>query len=159
MARPRKPLALKTGDMKIVDIQRRQQEESAVKTDASQLDTPLDWLDDMARQEWNRLIVDLKPIDILGNLDVNNLAGYCNAYSMYRKATEELKKSDLTVRRQTKTGMHLAENPLIGIQKKYAEEMRKFGALCGLTFDSRLKAGAHKVEEVQDAILAKFGNI
>ena len=47
--------------------------------------------------------------------------------------------------------------PLVDVQKKYAEEMRRFGALCGLTFDSRLKAGAMKVEKQQDEIYEKFG--
>lgn len=157
MARPRKPLALKTGDMKIVDIQKRQQEEEAVKTNSEQLDTPPDWMNETARLEWERLIVDLKKIDILGNLDLNNLAGYCNAYSMYRKASEELEKADLTIKKQTKTGEQIVINPLVDVQKKYAEEMRRFGALCGLTFDSRLKAGIMKVEKQQDEIYEKFG--
>ena len=45
------------------------------------------------------------------------------------------------------------------VQKKYAEEMRKFASLCGMTIDSRLKAAAMKVEKVKDEIKDEFGDI
>ena len=41
----------------------------------------------------------------------------------------------------------------------YAEEMRKFASLCGLTIDARLKAAAVKSDKTREAITNKFGNI
>lgn len=43
--------------------------------------------------------------------------------------------------------------------KGYAEEMRRFAALCGLTIDSRLKAGTVKANKQQEEIENRFGAI
>ena len=51
------------------------------------------------------------------------------------------------------------EHPLINIQKKYAEEMRKFASLVGLTIDSRLKAAVVKKGQYDDTIHSEFGDI
>ena len=48
---------------------------------------------------------------------------------------------------------------MVDIQKNYAEEMRRFAALCGLTIDARLKAAAIKTDKTQEEITRKFGNI
>ena len=48
---------------------------------------------------------------------------------------------------------------MVDIQKGYAEEMRRFAALCGLTIDSRLKAGTAKVNKQQKEIENRFGAI
>ena len=51
------------------------------------------------------------------------------------------------------------ENPLIKIQKNYAEEMRKFAGLVGLTIDSRLKIATTKAEKQDSKIIDEFGDI
>ena len=51
------------------------------------------------------------------------------------------------------------KNPLIDVQKTYAEEMRKFAALCGLTIDSRLKVAATKTSKQEQDITEQFGGI
>jgi phage terminase small subunit len=73
--------------------------------------------------------------------------------------TAELKDQDYCIRRETRTGAIIVQNPLIGIQKNYADEMRRFAALCGLTIDSRLKAATVKTEQKDEEIKQKFGNI
>lgn len=160
MGRPRKPLEQQTRHNKVVEIQRRRMEEESVTCGSEQLEKPPSWLTDKkAKDEWKRLVAELKKIDIIGNLDLNNLGAYCNAYSSYLKATKQLKASTLTVERQTKFGIQVVENPLIGIQKKYSEEMRHYASLCGLTLDSRLKAGTAKVNKQEETIQNKFGAI
>ena len=160
MARPRKPLEMQTRHNKVVEMQRRQQEEQAVTVSGEQLEKPPSWLTDaVAKKEWRRLMVELQKINIIGNLDLNNLAAYCNAYSAYRKATKELKGQSLIVEKETKYGTQLVANPLISIQSKYSDEMRKYAALCGLTIDSRLKAGAAKVDKQDEDIRKRFGGI
>ena len=160
MGRPRKPLAAQSRHNKVVEIQRRQLEESLVACGAEQLEKPPAWLTDAkAKKEWKRLVEELKKIGIIGNLDLNHLGAYCNAYAAYLKATKELKASTLTIERETKTGKQVVENPLINIQKKYSEEMRRYAALCGLTMDARLKAGAAKADQKEEEIRARFGGI
>lgn len=149
MGRPKKPLALQKGNLKVVDIERKKLEEQAVMCGSEQLQTPPDWLiDDVAVEEWKRLTFELRKIQVIGNLDLNNLAAYCNAYSSYRTITKKIKHKYVS-------GNDIS--PLVKVQVKYAEEMRKFANLCGLTIDSRLKAGSAKVDEQEDMLERKFG--
>ena len=160
MGRPRKPLSEQRGNLKVVDIQRKIFEEEAVTVDGDQLSTPPEWLiDETAKEEWVRLITELKKINIIGNLDLNNLACYCNAYANYRRVTKELDGQPTLIDKVTQFGKNKVRNPLIDVQKSYAEEMRKFAGLCGLTIDSRLKAGSAKVDKQEDSIERKFGAI
>lgn len=141
-------------------MQRRQQEEEAVMVGDDQLSEPPAWLTDAtAKKEWKRLIKELDKINIIGNLDLNNLATYCNAYSQYRKATKQLKSEPLTVEKMTKYGVQMVPNPLIAVQSKYSDEMRRYASLCGLTIDSRLKAGSGKIDRQEENIERKFGAI
>ena len=92
-------------------------------------------------------------------MDLNNLACYCNAYANYRRVTKELDGQPTLIDKVTQFGKNKVRNPLIDVQKSYAEEMRKFAGLCGLTIDSRLKAGSAKVDKQEDSIERKFGAI
>ncbi len=125
------------------------------------IEKPPTWLiDATAKREYKRILKDLKKIEIVGNLDLSNLAGYCNAYSMYRKATKQLAGTELIVTKTSASGNEYdTENPLIMVQKKYAEEMRKFASMCGLTIDSRLKAATAKADKIEDEIEDEFGDI
>lgn len=156
--RPRIPSERKTGHYTDQQKVRMRQEEAAAETDSDQLQKPPTWLiDRVAKHEWKRLVEELEKIKLIGNLDLNHLAGYCNAYALYRKATKELKSQELMIEKDTPSGKKLVENPLIGVQRKYAEEMRKFAALCGLTVSSRLKAGTEKVDKQEETLKQKFG--
>lgn len=160
MGRPRKPLDVQKGHLKMVDYQKKEMEEQAVTTGADQLEEPPVWLTDaIAKNEWKRLVKELKKIEIIGNLDLNNLGAYCNAYSGYRKATKELVGATLTVEKWTKYGPQMVPNPLIAVQSKYSDEMRRYASLCGLTIDSRLKAGTGKVNKQEETLERKFGLI
>lgn len=161
MSRSRKPLEQQVGNLTKEDKERKQLEEQAIKTGSEDLARAPSWLvDAMAKKEYRRILKDLGKIEIVGNLDLSNLAGYCNAYSMYRRATAQLAGQDLIVEKISAQGTpYEAENPLIMIQKRYAEEMRKFASMCGLTIDSRLKAASVKIDRIEDEIEDEFGDI
>ena len=149
MGRARKPLAVQKGDLTVARQVELEQAEAAVRTDAGQLGRPPKWLiDPVAKKEWKRVVTELSQIGIVGNLDLNNIAGYCNAFSLYRRAVTAL----------TSDGA-LFDKDAVDVMKKYADEMRRFAALCGLTIDSRLKAGAYIAEKKQQDISAQFGDI
>lgn len=93
----------------------------------------------------------MKNMEMIGDLDANNLAGYCNAFAKYHAATEMLNENELVIEGK--------ENPLIAIQIKYAKEMRDFARLCGLSIDSRLKFAAVKLEVIENDISEEFGDI
>ena len=160
MGRARKPLNMQKGNLTVDRQNEIGMAEEMVTVGREQLEkTPTSLVDSVAKKEYKRVVTELNKVNVVGNLDLNNIVGYANAYSYYLKSTKELKKQSLTVERYTKTGdMYMAENPLINIQKKYAEEMRKFEALCGLTIDSRLKAATVQLGKESDDIDSEFGD-
>lgn len=160
MPRPKKPLAMQRGHLTVYECQKRDEEEKSVETGKNQLSRPPDWLiDDTAKKEWRRIVKELRKIDLIGNLDRNNLGGYCNAFANYVKATEILKNQAYYIDRETRTGVIVVKNPMVDIQRTYADEMRKFASLCGLTIDARLKTAAVKTNTTEDKLKRKFGEI
>ena len=138
----------------------KEEEEDLLVLGKEQLQDPPDWLiNDVAINEFKRIVKEIDKIDVIGNLDINNLGGYCNSYALYLKSTEELKGKSLIVRKMTKNGPITIKNPLIEIQKNYADEMRKFASLCGMTIDSRLKVATIKTTQQHENIIDEFGDI
>ena len=153
MGRPRKPLAEQRGNLTVLTMQTRAAEEESVSTGKNQLKRPPDWLiDDVAKKEWRRIVKELEKIGLIGNLDRNNLGGYCNAFANYVKATNILKEQTYYIDRETRNGVIVVKNPMVDIQRTYADEMRRFASLCGLTIDSRLKAAAVKTDKTREDI-------
>lgn len=161
MGRNRKGKDLQIGNLTQEQQQDKEIQENAVKLNSDQLEKPPRWLvDNIAKKEWKRLVEQFKTISIISNLDLNNLGAYCNAYSFYIKATNALKEEELNVKYTNKANAtNLIENPLIKIQIKYSEEMRKYAALLGLSIDSRLKLADLKVKETKNEIGNEFGDI
>lgn len=162
MPRSRKPLSEQRGHLTVEFQKQREFEESVIKTSRSALSVPPAWLvNQTAKKEFRRICKLLEDIDILGDLDLTNICGYCNAYAMYRQATDELAK-DMKEKNSLKVmggNGQETENPLIGIQRRYSQEMRDFEKLCGLTIDSRLKLASSKAKSIDDDIQDKFGDI
>lgn len=157
MARPRKPLEQQTGHLTQDFQKRRTLEESLIAQDKSSLKRPPPWLiSPTAKKEWKRIVADLSDLEMVGDLDYDNIGGFCNAFALYVQATEELKGRPLVV--ITETG-GTKENPLVGTQKKYAEEMRQFAKLIGLTVDSRLRFASEKTKTIDSAVEEAFGDI
>ena len=161
MGRNRKPLAMQKGNLTKEIKEQKQTEEEIITTGNEDLKKPPLWLiDKVAKDEFKRLTEEFEKVNMVGNLDLNNIACYCNAYANYRKATKELSTQPFMVNKVMPNGVETeVENPLIKIQKNYAEEMRKFSALCGLTIDSRLKYATTKVTKDENDVNEEFGNI
>ena len=154
LGRTRKQLSEQRGHLTKRQQTKRQTEQELVKTDNTYFREPPLWLiDEIAIREYKRLVKAMEKMDMLGDLDANNLACYCNAYAGYRKASEQLDSLLVTGEK----GPY--ENPLIAIQIKYSKEMRDFARLCGLSIDSRLKFAAVKLDAITDDIDDEFGKI
>lgn len=160
MSRNRKPLEMQSKHLTNAEKLQKEEEEDLLVLGKEQLQDPPGWLiNDVAINEFKRIVKEIDKIDVIGNLDINNLGGYCNSYALYLKSTEELKGKSLIVRKMTKNGPITIKNPLIEIQKNYADEMRKFASLCGMTIDSRLKVATIKTTQQQENIIDEFGDI
>ena len=160
MGKSKKPLNLTKKHLTKEEIQRKELEESLIKVNSDKIEVP-SWLNgELAIDEFYKLANELKEIDIINNLDVNSLASYCQAFSKYVEATIELNNQALTIKKTMPNGaINIVENPLIKIQKLYAEECRKFASLCGLTIDSRLKFATVKAEKLNNELEEEFGDL
>lgn len=160
MSKARKTLEETTKHLTKSEIAEKEDAEASIVLGNEQLQKPPEWLvDDIAKNEWNRIISETNKINIVGNLDLSNLAGYCNSYSLYRKATAKLETEPLTIKKMSSGILIKVKNPLIDVQISYASEMRKFAQLCGMTIDSRLKAAVITVNRTQEEISDEFGDI
>ena len=100
-----------------------------------------DWLEDEAKNEWDRLAVPLFNLGLLTELDMASFASYCQAYARWKEAEEFISKHGAIVK--TKTG-YWQQVPQVSISRANQAMMIKAAAEFGLTptARSRLIAGA-----------------
>lgn len=161
MSRNRKRLDEQKGH-----LTKEQQENIKMTEDASQVDDDQlryapRWLTDkVAQEEWRRLLKEMRKAGIICNLDRNNLALYCNCFSDYLRICRKLKDmlpADEKAILSDETMEQFAS--LIRLRKTVIDDMMKISRTCGLTLDSRLKAGQLKIDSASSAIEDAFGDI
>ena len=122
MPRKRKPLATQKGNLTVAQQEDKKLEERLVLTGKETLAKPPTWLiDARAKNEFKRLVKEFEKmeIDVIGNLDVNNLGCYCNAFSYYISVTKQLKKEHKVIKKPTQNGEILVTQEEDGEQKYY----------------------------------------
>lgn len=142
-----------------VEIQKRTNAEESLVPKTNKIKFP-DWLEPAAKDEWNRIIKELKRLKLVSNIDVAALAICCDAYSKYIKATTDINKVGLLVTYTNKGGIkNIVQNPLIPIANKYSEIYKKYCVDFGLTPMARLKLALNKNEEIEEpeSKWSKFG--
>lgn len=161
MPRPRKKLSEQKGNLTVEQQNQKLQEEKNAKGSDDKLDKPPAYLSGKAaREEWKNIVSELREKTLISNLDIGALAVYCNAFNDYIEVTKKCKKEDKIIERPNKNGDMIKQiNPLITLQQKYAEEMRKSAAKCGIDINSRLKAATIKISEQEKEIEETFGAI
>jgi len=137
----------------------RKSAEEAIQPSKDKVVAP-EWLDEIAKQEWDNVIEDLKEHDIVTNIDVGSLAVCCDAYSQYVQAHKEVAEYGLTVLEETKYGEKRVKNPAVTVQKQYAEIYKQFMSEFGLSPSARLKLVMPKKEEKEPSEFEKkFGDV
>lgn len=152
----RKPIELQTSHRTKAEILRRVQEQDRVAVTAEDVEKPPAWLSPAAKKEWRRVVPQLLKINVIGNLDLSSIAGYCETFAQWVAVTKELHTQDLVI--TTEDG-RMYENPLVKLQMSYAQEMRRFSDMAGLSINARLKASATMQNKIEDEIKADFGDI
>ena len=75
MGRSRKPLAMQTGNLTKEIKEQKQNEEEIITTGNENLKKPPAWLiDKVAKNEFKRLTEEFDKVNMVGNLDLNNIA-------------------------------------------------------------------------------------
>lgn len=147
----RKPLSAQQKHLTKKEIKEKELEEESVFVGNEQLEVPPNWLiNDIAEREWKRLVEEFSKKSLISNLDYNNLGAYCNAYAKYIEATKEVGLNFM---------IGMTANPMVQIELKYSDEMKRYGALLGLTSESRLKLGAITAGEGEKRMENEFGDV
>lgn len=156
MARPRKPVEASTGKISVLKLDEKRKSEAAIRYNRSLLDVKPEsmLIDEVASETWDIVVPEILKMPLAGNVDLFNVIGLCNSWAAYIDVTKKLQKK-WEVRRK---GIP-RENPLVAVQKKYADEVRKFERLCAIDLDGRLKAGEKKVKQQDKELKKKFGEI
>jgi len=102
------------------------------------------WLSDAAKEHWAYLAPTLESCGILTKADEGILASYCDAWVNYVRASKEVANLDnMTIGGDPNTDMFNSApqgtkiNPIIMVQKNYAELVLKFGCKLGLNPSDR----------------------
>jgi P27 family predicted phage terminase small subunit len=98
----------------------------------------------VARQEWDRLVVELSSLRILSHLDRAALAAYCGAYAMWAEATEAIQKFGTMVK--SPSG-YPQQSPYVSIANRQAEIMMRIASEFGFTPASRSRISTPPVDE------------
>jgi len=92
-------------------------------------------LDKEAKAEWKRAGTILDSIGLMTGLDMAVLAGYCDAYSQWAKATLEVQATGMVYQKADETP---ALNPYLRVAREAYDRMMKAAVLIGLSPSSRV---------------------
>lgn len=112
-----------------------------------------DWLNPVAKAEFNRLISELSYLDLLKATDQAALEAYCVAYSRWRTAEAIIDREGQTVQEPVVTrsgnisGYRLKKHPAVTVAKDERASMLAAGRLFGLSPASRSSLHAPAPEQ------------
>lgn len=106
-----------------------------------------DCLDKIAAKEWDRITLELFKLGLLSEIDMAALAGYCQQYGLWYKASKKLQKQGLI--EYTEKGYPI-QNPMVGVVNKALERMAKMLVEFGMTPSSRSRVGASTKASTDD---------
>jgi len=115
-----------------------------------------DWLDADAHVEWNRIVVELEAMGIIGASDYAVLVGYCESWSQYKMAVEMIAKTGPLQLCETR------RNPAVFILRDAREAMLKFARELGLSPSARASVSTIGGSDQSDplaALLRKRGSL
>lgn len=148
----KKPRELQTGHWTKQQLQEKELAEKNRENLATDyLDVIPEWLvNNVAKNEFIRLRSELAKTSMISNLDYNNLGAYCNAFAKWQNISKRLKLNVIFGRQV---------NPLVQLELKYSDEMKKYAVMLGLTYEGKLKSLQVKAEQQQTSIETEFGEI
>lgn len=163
MGRPRKVIKMKTGHTSKEFNQNRINSEQKYKLGRDELVPPA-WLDQDAKDEFERIVKNAASVDFLDNLDLNILAAYCNAWSRYTKLCEVIQELDGKATKLGEVGVRIpakgvpyeTNSPYASAMDTYYQQMLKASTKLGLATTDRLKLMAPEKSQQKENKFAKF---
>ena len=113
------------------------------------------WLNQSAKDEWNRLSKNLEQLGLLTEVDMAAFAGYCQAFARWKEAEEFIEQHGSIVK--TPSG-YWQQVPQVSIAQSNLKIMLKFCSEFGLTPSSRSRivaseANQQEVDEMELLLL------
>ena len=141
MSRPRKNVTALQGNYSKEMIQERLEQEKSITGDSDNIIIPLFIRhDDVAVEEFLRIVEELKKVNLVTNVDSTLLGIYADCYSKYVESTMAMANEPLVVEYTNKGGeTNSVANPYIKIQNQYMQMLMKISEKYGLDPSSRSK--------------------
>ena len=160
MPRQRKILQLQTGDLRKSVRERREYEESLIKSDGMDLDDvpATEFINETARKEYDRVLRRLREeVGIIGNLNKSDLLTYANGYGKYMDCVKQYRKKDFQLVIETKSGPKA--NPVLRMMDEAQRCMGEAARRLGMTVDGQLKTAKAKADKEEAEMEKVFGAI
>ena len=100
---------------------------------------PTEVLDAVGIKEWHRVCDLLSDDGILTELDTGTLMLYCDAFSDFHRAVQELKKENDEIIKIGKKNGGQWRNPWYDVKKRAAQEMNQYSVLLGFSPHDRAR--------------------
>ncbi|WP_455256639.1 phage terminase small subunit P27 family [Peptoniphilus asaccharolyticus] len=155
--RPRKIVDIATGKIGKEKIKARKEQEKKIKLERDQLIAP-SWLNEEAKEEFERVVTEAESIELLDNLDLGILAIYCNAYAAYVDISIQIQSRGYLAIRETRHDEYETVSPLLQAQEKYVKQIMQCSTKLGLATTDRLKLIVPKKEESETNKYLKYLN-
>jgi P27 family predicted phage terminase small subunit len=109
-------------------------------------------LDRRAKAEWRRIAPELEELGLLTRVDMAALAGYCQNYSLWIDAHNQIKKHGLLIKSPNGYPM---QSPYLAIANKALDHMKSFLTEFGMTPASRTRINV-KTPEKEVGVIKKY---
>ncbi|TAN66627.1 phage terminase small subunit P27 family [Paraclostridium sordellii 8483] len=136
MGKQRKTVATSKRKISKAEKEKRAQQEKQIKLERDELVVPK-WMEDdeIARNEFIRIVEAAKKIDLWDNLDLGFIAVYCKAFSSYIDLTKKIDENGYTVQGKETEKI----SPYVTAQNRYVEQMLRCSSKLGVATTDRLK--------------------
>ena len=95
------------------------------------------WLDDTAKEEWNRVAPMLAESKLMTEADTKALEAYCKCWSRYIEAEKQMDQIGSTIFQPNQKSKYIQQLPQVAIAQKYLKLCKDFMTEFGLTPSSR----------------------
>ena len=154
MSNPRKIVDMSTRKISRAEKINRKRQEEELKIDREELEAGApSWLDEIAAEEFARVVREAGKVPLLDNLDKSVLAVYAAAFSQFVKATIALQTCGYVITNDRGTEI---PSPNVAIADKAATKILQCSSKLGLAVTDRLKLVVPESDAVMENPVDKW---
>lgn len=148
MPTPRKLISLQTKHLSKKERSEREAASEKFKVGTDGLDPP-EWLSEVAKEEFRRVVEEARKVDMMDNLDLSTLTIYAKNWDIFVSASKKIKSAGMV-----KKGIYIS--PYIIIAEKAESALHKCSAKLGFAAVDRTRLVKPKAEEKNENKFARF---